>query len=168
MVKKATTDLAVSVSPVQCVKAFRKVVQQAGWEIERYEGSRLVDRFAIIIPLAQPTRTIGVKVLDGPLRGLELACWSETRGSHGAINFASFLLPGGANLPITKSLIDNWVAGLPRCPWRWTFGERSKIGFLLPIWRKSRKQFSALGFDTAKRGWPYRAKLAWPWNMEEE
>ena len=74
MVRKVTTDLEVSVSPVQCVKAFRKLVEQAGWEIERHEGARLVDRFAIIIPMAQSTRTIGIKILDGPLRGLELAC----------------------------------------------------------------------------------------------
>ena len=95
MVRKATTDLEVSVAPIQCIKAFRKLVEQAGWDIERHEGARLVDRFAIIFPMAQSTRTIGIKVLDGPLRGLELACWSETRGSHGAINVASFLLPGG-------------------------------------------------------------------------
>ena len=168
MVRKVTTDLEVSVSPVQCVKTFRKLVEQAGWEIERHEGARLVDRFAIIIPMAQTTRTIGIKILDGPLRGLELACWSETRGSHGAINIASFLLPGGPKLPITKSLIDNWVAGLPRCPWRWTFGERSKIGFLLPVWRKARTKFAKLGFDTSKKAWPYQARLSWPFVNEQE
>ena len=169
MARKATTDLEVSVSPVQCVKSFRKLVEQAGWEIERHEGARLVDRFAIIFPMAQSTRTIGIKILNGPLRGLELACWSETRGSHGAINIASFLLPGGPELPITKSLIDNWVADLPRCPWRWTFSERSKIGFLLPVWRKARKNFTRLGFNTTKKGWPYTAKTVWPVaNTEEE
>ena len=72
MARKATTDLEVSVSPVQCVKSFRKLVEQAGWEIERHEGARLVDRFAIIFPMAQSTRTIGIKILNGPLRGLEL------------------------------------------------------------------------------------------------
>ena len=61
MVRKATTDLEVSVSPVQCVKALRKLIEQAGWQIERHEGARLVDRFAIIVPMAQSTRTIGLK-----------------------------------------------------------------------------------------------------------
>ena len=168
MVRKATTDLEVSVSPVQCVKAFRKLIEEIGWQIERHEGARLVDRFAIIIPMAQSTRTIGIKILDGPLRGLELACWSETRGSHGAINIASFLLPGGPDLPITKSLIENWVAILPRCPWRWTFSERSQVGYLLPVWRKARKNFNALGFDTSKKGWPYTAKTVWPHKVNEE
>ena len=162
MVRKATTDLEVSVSPVQCIKTLRTLIERAGWQIERHEGARLVDRFAIIIPMAQSTRTIGITILDGPLRGLELACWSETRGSHGAINIASFLLPGGPDLPITKSLIENWVADLPRCPWRWTFGERSQIGYLLPVWRQTRKKFTSLGFDTSKKGWPLTAKTAWP------
>ena len=30
MVRKATTDLEVSVSPVQCVKAFRKLIEEMG------------------------------------------------------------------------------------------------------------------------------------------
>ena len=168
MARKATTDLEVSVSPVQCVKSFRKLAEQAGWEIERHEGARLVDRFAIIFPMAQSTRTIGIKILNGPLRGLELACWSETRGSHGAINIASFLLPGGPELPITKSLLDNWVADLPRCPWRWTFGERSKIGFLLPTWKKSRRSFTNLGFNTEKNAWPITLTTEWMNENEEE
>lgn len=168
MVRRATTDLEVSISPVQCIKTLRLLVEQAGWAVERHEGSRLVDRFAIIIPMAQKTRTLGLKITDGPLRGLELVCWSETRGSHGAINIASWLLPGGPKLPVTRALLDNWVSLLPRCPWRWTFGERSKIGYLLPIWRKSRKRFTSLGFDTTKRGWPHEAKSAWPFNEEEE
>ena len=162
MVRKATTDLEVSVSPVQCVKVLRRLIEEAGWKIERHEGARLVDRFAIIVPMAQSTRTIGIRVLDGPLFGLELACWSETRGSHGAINIASFLLPGGTETPVTKALLDNWVANLPRCPWRWTFSERSQVGYLLPVWRKARKKFSALGFETGKRDWPYQAKTTWP------
>ena len=40
MVRKATTDLEVSVSPVQCVKVIRrKLIEQAGWKIERHEGA---------------------------------------------------------------------------------------------------------------------------------
>ena len=162
MVRKATTDLEVSVSPVQCVKALRKLIEQAGWQIERHEGARLVDRFAIIVPMAQSTRTIGLKVLDGPVFGLELACWSETRGSHGALNIASFLLPGGHEVPETQALFDNWVASLPRCPWRWTFSERSQVGYLLPVWRKARRKFAELGFNVSKKGWPYEAKMEWP------
>ena len=94
MVKRATLDLEVSPTPVECIKALRELVDSTGWQLERHEGSRLVDRFAIIMPMAQSARTLGLVVKDGPLRGLELVCWSETRGSSGAINIASWLLPG--------------------------------------------------------------------------
>ena len=100
-------------------------------------------------------------VKDGPLRGLELVCWSETRGSSGAINIASWLLPGGQEHPLTRNLIHNWVALLPRCPWRWSFGERSKIGYLLPVWRKSKKKFAKLGFNVKSKQWPIVAQEPW-------
>lgn len=161
MVKRATLDLEVSPSPVDCIKALRQLAESAGWQLERHEGSRLVDRFAIIMPMAQSARTLGLVVKDGPLRGLELVCWSETRGSSGAINIASWMLPGGHDHPLTRNVMHNWVAILPRCPWRWTFGEKSKIGYLLPVWRKSKKKFTKLGFDVKSKQWPIEAEEPW-------
>ena len=61
--------------------------------MERHEGSRMVDRFAIIMPMTQTARTLGIRVLDGPLRGLEVTSWSETRGSAGSLNVVSWLIP---------------------------------------------------------------------------
>ena len=161
MVKRVTLDLEVSPTPVECIKALRELVDSTGWQLERHEGSRLVDRFAIIMPMAQSARTLGLVVKDGPLRGLELICWSETRGSSGAINIASWLLPGGEEHPLTRNLLLNWVALLPRCPWRWTFGEKSKIGYLLPVWRKSRNKFRKLGLDVKSKQWPIVAQEPW-------
>ena len=162
MVKKATLDLEVSVSSIQAIRLFRELAEEAGWSLERHEGSRLVDRFAIIMPMAQSTRTLGLKVLNGRFRGMELTCWSETRGSSGAVNIASWLVPGGPDEPLFRTLVHHWVARMDRCPWRWTFGERSKVGYLLPVWRQSRRRFSTLGFNTKKSGWPVVAQGAWP------
>jgi hypothetical protein len=50
---------------------------------------------------------------------------------------------------------------MDRCPWRWTFGERSKVGYLLPVWRQSRRRFSNLGFNTKKSGWPVAVQSPW-------
>ena len=55
------------------------------------EGSRLVDRFAIIIPMAQSARTLGLEVMD-PLQGLGVHSWAETKGSAGAINMAAWTI----------------------------------------------------------------------------
>jgi hypothetical protein len=51
---------------------------------------------------------------------------------------------------------------MDRCPWRWSFGERSKVGYLLPVWRQSRRRFSDLGFNTKKDGWPIEIQGRWP------
>ena len=120
------------------------------------------------MPMAQSARTLGLKILDGPLMGLELTTWSEVRGSAGAVHICSWILPGGPQHPKIQHLIQHWVANLPRCPWRWTFGERSKIGFLLPTWKKSRRSFTSLGFNTDKNAWPYVPSTEWMNEDEEE
>ena len=154
MVRRATTDFELSVSPVHCIKALRLVLENTGWPLERHEGARMVDRFAIIMPITQTTRTLGLRITDGPLRGLEMTCWAETKGSAGAINVASWILPGGIGDEMIKSLLKSWVSNLPRCPWHWTFYERSKIGYLLPVWKRSKRAFSRLGFNTRSKSWP--------------
>jgi hypothetical protein len=154
MVRRASADFEMSVSPVHCIRALRLVLEHTGWTLERHEGARMVDRFAIIMPITQTTRTLGLRITDGPLRGLEMTCWAETKGSAGAINIASWILPGGMDDKMINSLLKSWVANLPRCPWHWTFYERSKIGYLLPVWRRSKKAFLRLGFNTRSKVWP--------------
>ena len=148
MLRKRELTYEVSTSPIENIKAMRNLVSENGWEMRRHEGSRLVDRFAIIMPMTQSARTLGIEVLDGPLQGLELHSWAETKGSSGAINMAAWTIPGGQENTEAMDLIRNWALSLPRCPWKWTFGERSKIGYLLPVWRRSRRAFRKLGLKT--------------------
>ena len=55
MLKRKEFILEVSTSPIENVKAFRLIAESNDWPIKTHEGSRLVDRFAIIIP-----STVGV------------------------------------------------------------------------------------------------------------
>ena len=55
--------------------------------------------------------------------------WQETKGSSGAVGKVAWLLPGGIESPQCKALVHLWASKLPRCPWKWTFGERSSVGF---------------------------------------
>ena len=98
MVRRNSLDIELSVAPVDCIRSLRKLCEEKNWSLERHEGARLVDRFAIIMPMAQSARTLGLKVLDGPLMGLELTTWSEVRGSAGAVHICSWILPGGLNI----------------------------------------------------------------------
>jgi hypothetical protein len=145
MLKRKEFVLEVSTSPIENIKSFRRIIEANNWEITSHEGSRLVDRFAIIMPMAQSARTLGIEVLDGPLQGLEIHTWAETKGSAGAINMAAWTIPGGGGNEAAKEIIREWATSLPRCPWKWSFGERSKIGYLLPVFRRSRKVFARLG-----------------------
>ena len=107
MVRRASADFEMSVSPVHCIRALRLVLEHTGWTLERHEGARMVDRFAIIMPITQTTRTLGLRITDGPLRGLEMTCWAETKGSSGAINVASWILPGGMDDKMINSLLKS-------------------------------------------------------------
>ena len=142
------SKLEVSTTPIENIKAFRRIASSNGWSLQSHEGSRLVDRFAIIMPMAQNARTLGLEILDGPLKGLEMHSWAETKGSAGAINVSSWIIPGGEGNEEARELIRNWAQKLPRCPWKWTFGERSRIGYLLPVFRRSRKAFARLGLSS--------------------
>ena len=55
--------------------------------------------------MAQSARTLGLKVLDGPLMGLELTTWSEVRGSAEAVHICSWILPGGPQHPKDSALV---------------------------------------------------------------
>lgn len=147
MLRRREYTLEVSTSPIENIKALRKLAESHNWSVTSHEGSRLVDRFAIIMPMAQNARTLGLEILDGPLEGLEMHSWAETKGSAGAINMAAWTMPGGEGNEEGKDLIRDWAKSLPRCPWKWSFGERSRIGYLLPVFRRSRKTFTKLGLS---------------------
>tara|TARA_B110000495_G_C22770506_1_gene450913 strand:- start:295 stop:753 length:459 start_codon:yes stop_codon:yes gene_type:complete len=148
MLNRKELVLEVSTSPIENIKSFRRITESNDWEITSHQGSRLVDRFAIIMPMAQSAQTLGIEVLSGPLQGLEIHTWAETKGSAGAINMAAWTIPSGEGNEAAIEIIREWAITLPRCPWKWTFGERSRIGYLLPVFRRSRKAFAKLGLTT--------------------
>lgn len=150
MVAKREFILEVCTTPAQNIKALRQQGEAMSWSMTRHEGSRMVDRFAIIMPMVQSSRCLGLSFDDGPLAGLEMHTWQETTGSSGAVGKTAWTIPGGIENPQAKKLIKQWAGQLPRCPWKWTFGERSMVGFLLPVWRRSRRAFAKIGISK----WP--------------
>ena len=59
----------------------------------RLEESRVVHRWAIIMPIARSARVIGLSIDSGPGVGLSLRSWSYTPGSAGSITMVSFEIP---------------------------------------------------------------------------
>ena len=154
--------LETSITPTDAIRALRLLATSAGWKCHRISGSRLVDRWAIIMPIAQATRSLGLVIDDGPLAPLAIQSYSHVQGSSGSICIVEWLIPEQIEGDDWRSLFTHWVDRLPRCPWRWNFRERSYIGFLLPVFRRSRRTFGEEGIATGKADWPQSDTPDWP------
>ena len=165
--QRGMLEITTCVPPGALVRSLRELAQAADWRIERVESSRIVDRFAIIMPLTTSARTIGINLLSGPMEGLQMASWSHVEGSAGAIHKVEWRVPKQVAASDFHLLVRHWTARLPRAPFKWTFGERSRLGFLLPTYRRSKRTFTTLGVPTGKGEWPQPAEQLGPWPPEE-
>ena len=127
MSRERMLEIPVSIVPTEAIRAMRIIGESRGWEMSRFQDSTLVHRWAIIVPIAK-------------------RAWSYVPGSSGRLSFVTFRIPEEFNED-WEEFLNQWTTKLPRCPWRWTFIERSIIGYLLPEFRKSRKIFSKEGMD---------------------
>ena len=171
MARPRSVTLEVNITPTQAIRALRELAQAANWEWERDEGSRLVDRMMVIMPIARATRTFRIAILTGDGRGLILTAWEEVAGSAGGVTKVEWIVPGHLTGEPFKELLRAWCSRHPNCPWRWSFSQRSMIGFLLPVWKRSRREFKKFGFETSKKSWPVEADwppVGWPDAREEE
>ena len=165
--QRGILELSTCVSPAAQIRALRELAQEAGWELERTEGSRLVDRFAIIMPLTSAARTLGLIFNSGPMQGLHMMTWSHVEGSAGAIHKVEWRVPRQVAPEDFHMLIQHWAARLPRAPFHWTFSERSRLGYLLPTYRRSKRSFTSLGVPTGKGEWPQSEDDLGPWPPSE-
>ena len=97
-----------------------------------------------------------------------MLCWSHTPGSSGSLHFTSWSFPTKINDEDFEKLIKLWSSKLSRQPWRWTFGERSVIGYFHPVFGKSKKFYKHLGFDVKSKVWPIGLEIELPTVFEEE
>ena len=72
MARPRSVTLEVNTTPTQAIRVFRHLIQEAGWEWEREEGSRIVDRMMVIMPIAKATRTFRIATVSGLGQGLSL------------------------------------------------------------------------------------------------
>ncbi len=140
-------EIPVSIVPTEAIRAMRIIGESRGWKMGRFEETTLVQRWAIIVPIAKRARVLGLKVVSGKAEGLEIRTWSYVPGSSGRMSFVSFRIPESFDGDEWSVFLAEWSRMLPRCPWKWTFMERSVIGYLLPEFRSSRKIFSKEGLE---------------------
>ena len=65
-------EIPVSILPTEAIRAMRIVGESRGWEMGRFEETTLVQRWAIMVPIAKRGRVLGLKVLAGEAEGLAI------------------------------------------------------------------------------------------------
>ena len=148
MASSRLLEIPVSITPTDAIRALREIGELRGWEMRRIQESRMVHRWAIVVPISRQARVLGLVVEDGEAAGLSIRSWSYVPGSAGRLSTVSFEVPRQMEGENWTSLLREWSDSLPRCPWKWSFGERSMIGYFLPEFRRSRTAFRGEGVDT--------------------
>ena len=113
-----TIEFSTCLKPVDMVRKLREIILDLGWTYERVEGMRTVDRFAIIVPLTQLAKSLGIKITSGPLNGVEMLSWSQTPGSSGSLHYTSWCCSTEIEKHKLENLIKFWTIKLSRQPWR--------------------------------------------------
>jgi hypothetical protein len=147
MASSRVLEIPVSIPPTDAIRALREIGEARGWEMRRIQESRMVHRWAIIVPISRQARVLGLVVEDGEAAGLSIRSWSYVPGSAGRLSTVSFEVPRQMEGENWTSLLKEWSDSLPRCPWKWSFGERSMIGYFLPEFRRSRVLFRGERID---------------------
>jgi len=140
-------EIPVSVTPADAIRSFRTVCESREWEMHRVEETRVVNRWAIIMPLTRSARVLGMVIDDEDAGGLSLRSWSFVPGSAGRVSMVSFEVPDEMSSEEWGGIFSEWCSLLPRCPWKWSFWERSMIGYFIPEFRRSRVAFRNEGVD---------------------
>tara|TARA_S200000501_G_scaffold160895_1_gene151729 strand:- start:884 stop:1327 length:444 start_codon:yes stop_codon:yes gene_type:complete len=138
-------EIPVSITATDAVRYFRIACENRGWAGSRLEESKVVHRWAIIMPITNSARVLGMEIEEGIAEGLSLRAWSYTPGSAGIVTIVSFEIPESIDGEVWLSFLRDWTDSLPRCPWKWSFWERSMIGYFIPEFRKSKRVFSSEG-----------------------
>jgi len=150
MMPSRLVEIPVSVTPTDAIRAMREIGEYRNWQMHRVEETKMVSRWAIVMPISRITRVLGLVVDDGEANGLSIRTWSHTPGSAGKITILSFEVPINFDGKTLIEVRNEWISRLKRCPWKWSFGERSVIGYFQPEFYKSKSQLKREGIDITK------------------
>ena len=150
MMSSRIVEIPVSVTPTDAIRAIREIGEHNNWKMRRLEEAKMVSRWAIVMPISKMARVLGITVEDGEAKGFSMRVWSHTPGSAGKITKVSFEIPIEIDGEIWTKILNQWVSRFERCPWKWSFGERSMIGYFQPEFYKSKSQLKKEGIDITK------------------
>ena len=73
MASSRLLEIPVSITPTDAIRALREIGELRGWEMRRIQESRMVHRWAIVVPISRQARVLGLVVEDGEAAGLSTA-----------------------------------------------------------------------------------------------
>ena len=109
-------EIPVSITATDAVRYFRIACEERGWEGSRLEESRVVHRWAIIVPLTNSARVLGMEIEGGIADGLSLRAWSYTPGSAGVVTMISFEVPDSIDGDEWLTFLRDWTCLLYTSP----------------------------------------------------
>ena len=93
MVRTRLLEIPVNVEPIQVIRSMRLIAESNNWNTTRIEDTKMVHRWAIIVPITSQARVIGFKVNSNQMNNFTIRSWSQTPGSAGKITYVSFEIP---------------------------------------------------------------------------
>ena len=140
---------AVSVAVVPSAAAVRASLEELGWTFERRKTNRIYSKFTFVIMLPKAAHVFQFVVQGTPSFTIET--WSEDISAGSLMTFLRIDDIAPADKPAAAQFLEMYRKALEKDPWHFTAGERSRRGYLLPEFRRAKKEWAAMGFDTKRR-----------------
>lgn len=143
--QRSSWQSPVSVGVLESAGAVRAALEDLGWPYERRKSVRLYSKFAVAVMLPKGAYVFQFKVTGKPDTTVET--W-ETEMSPGA-RIAHLKVEGetASDPAQLRAFLDLYRRAAGKDPWRFSAGERSRAGFLLPEFSRAKKAWAAAGFD---------------------
>ncbi len=141
---------AVSVPVVSSAATIRAALEEMGWTFERRKSTKMYSKFTIILVVPKGAHVFQFVVTKGPPVTIET--WGATVSAGAELTFLRVEGFGPEHAADVRRFLELYRKGVGKDPWRFTMGERSRAGYLLPEFGRARKAWASQGFDIkAKR-----------------
>ena len=60
MMSSRLVEIPVSVTPTDAIRAIREIGEHNNWKMRRIEESKIVSRWAIVMPISKMARVLGI------------------------------------------------------------------------------------------------------------
>lgn len=136
----------VSISAIDSAGAVRAVLEELGWPFERHKSMKLYSKFALVIMLPRGAQVFQFKRKEPSSMLFETWETELAPGSRIArLRIEGFTVSEEEEV---RRFLQLYRRAAGRDPWAFTFGERSRAGYLLPEFRQAKRAWAKFGFDT--------------------